>query len=198
MGSIIATANASGANTTINSYGPFGESAQSSPDNDRFGYTGQQQLKGLGLSYYKARVYSPAMGRFLQTDPIGVADDLNVYSYVGNGANNARDPSGLVKDWAKGLTLTDIGNTVDNLVTGGFGQRASQAAGAGNFGEAQLYTGARVMFGVGNVLTLGEGLLRVGLQTAQRDWELGQRRRFRQQRMVLKELQARQQHVAVS
>jgi RHS repeat-associated protein len=96
LGSIIATANAAGS-SSINTYGPFGENAQTTPDNNRFGYTGQQQLKGLGLNYYKARVYSPALGRFLQTDPIG---------YVGNSPLNGRDPSGLAVDWFKGATLS--------------------------------------------------------------------------------------------
>ncbi len=29
-------------------------------------------------------MYSPALGRFLQTDPVGTADDLNLYGYVKN------------------------------------------------------------------------------------------------------------------
>ena len=37
----------------------------------------------------------PSLGRFLQPDPLGYADDLNLYAYVGNNSINARDPSGL-------------------------------------------------------------------------------------------------------
>ena len=33
--------------------------------------TGQQWLPELGMYHYKARIYSPTLGRFLQTDPIG-------------------------------------------------------------------------------------------------------------------------------
>jgi RHS repeat-associated protein len=124
LGSIVATANASGTSTTINTYGPFGENAQTTPDNNRFGYTGQQQPKGLGLNYYKARVYSPALGRFLQTDPIGVADDLNLYSYVGGNPVNGTDPSGTfvwfvpVVTGAIGAASGGAGYVIGNRLTG--------------------------------------------------------------------------------
>ena len=49
-----------------------------------------------GLYYYRARTYSPAWGRFLQPDPIGVTGGINLYAYVLNDPLNAVDPSGLV------------------------------------------------------------------------------------------------------
>ncbi len=56
---------------------------------------GSEFVAPLGLYYYKARMYSPALGRFLQTDPVGYKDDLNLYAYVGNNPINFSDPTGL-------------------------------------------------------------------------------------------------------
>ncbi|WP_287399872.1 RHS repeat-associated core domain-containing protein [Nitrosomonas sp. H1_AOB3] len=90
---LVAEYNSGGTSTAIHSYGPYGE--PNIATGTRFRYTGQQFLGSLNLYYYKARFYSPALGRFLQTDPIGTADDLNLYAYVGNNPINFNDPSGL-------------------------------------------------------------------------------------------------------
>ena len=95
LGSIIGTADSTGTSTAIFTYGPFGESSLTT--GIRYGYTGQRSMAALGLLYYKARFYSPSLGRFLQPDPIGYADDLNLYAYVGNNPVNFTDPSGLVR-----------------------------------------------------------------------------------------------------
>ena len=75
----------------------------------RFRYTGQQLIAPLNLYYYKARIYSPTLGRFLQTDPIGQQDDMNLYAYVGNNAINSIDPTGLYekKSYFESLLASD-------------------------------------------------------------------------------------------
>lgn len=107
LGSIVALANTTGAATANYTYSAEGKQGGSTAN--RFGYTGQQNLSGLGVQYYKARMYSADLGRFIQIDPIGMADDMNLYAYVGNNAVNRVDPSGLA-----GVALGNFGSSVKN------------------------------------------------------------------------------------
>ena len=43
---------------------------------------------------YKARIYSPGLGRFMQTDPIGYGDGLNWYNYGSGNTVNRVDGMG--------------------------------------------------------------------------------------------------------
>ena len=100
-GSVIGTATAGG---LVNTTG-FDDYGQGTPAS-RFGFTGQAWLPEVGLYHYKARTYSPELGRFLQADPLGYTDVANAYQYVGNDPINATDPSGLIGEQIEGVAVT--------------------------------------------------------------------------------------------
>ena len=95
MGSVIGLTNGSGAATQINAYDEYGVPA--SGNAGRFGYAGSVFLTHGGDAPWsmRNRQYHPELGRFLQTDPIGIAGGVNMYAYVGNDPSNLIDPFGL-------------------------------------------------------------------------------------------------------
>jgi len=78
---------------------PFGEQAPTSINgyvlNLRF--AGQYYDAEAGTVYNGYRYYDPATGRYLQSDPIGLAGGLSTYSYTNANPLSAVDPLGLAE-----------------------------------------------------------------------------------------------------
>ena len=93
LGSVVATMDSATGTLAKFGYHPYGGSA-SAPAS--FGYTGQRvDAESGGLYYYRARHYSPVLGRFAQPDPAGYSGGINLYAYVDSDPLNLIDPDGL-------------------------------------------------------------------------------------------------------
>ena len=161
LGSVTALTNVSGAVVEKYKYDAFGAPTITTASGgaltlsaygNRFMFTGREYLAELGLYDYRNRVYSPSLGRFLQTDPIRFdAGDVNIYRYCGNSITNMGDPTGMgrfnngtnggalaAQQDAVGLqnaenVLSNVANGVGDLLEAGM---QTLAAGADEIGAA--------------------------------------------------------------
>lgn len=102
-GSIVYSTNSSGGAPAINSFDAYG--IPGTANTGRFQYTGQTWIPEIGAYHYKARIYSPTLGRFLQADPIRYGDGMNIYRYVGNDPINKTDHTGLAQSSLTGTRI---------------------------------------------------------------------------------------------
>ena len=83
---------------TYEEYHPFGTTSYQAKNSTitaaakRYRYTGMERDEESGLSYHNARYYISWLGRWMNPDPIGIGDGVNVYAYCKN------DPVGNVDD----------------------------------------------------------------------------------------------------
>lgn len=103
-GDTAATANGSGTKTGgTYTYDPYGNPLNGQPDNSagdyKYGWEGKNQKgtdttqQGLPIIEMGARLYVPALGRFLQTDPIP-GGSANAYDYCNGDPVNSEDLAG--------------------------------------------------------------------------------------------------------
>jgi RHS repeat-associated protein len=136
--SLTSTAGSLAQTYTLDSYGKQTTSAGSITN--QFRYTAREFDPETNLYYYRARYYDVVTGRFLNEDPIGFSDGIDLYSYVSNAPTNLRDATGNdggvvvvgagVVAVTTTITVTSIGGSAGSipvltLIAGGSGAGAS-------------------------------------------------------------------------
>jgi RHS repeat-associated protein len=139
IGSVVAMSDSTGSVVERYDYNAYGVTSIfeadgitqriSSAVGNSYGYTGRRHDRETGFYYYRARYYSPERGRFVQRDPLGYADGMGVYVYVGNNPVNFIDPDGT-------KTKQLVNRGIDNL------QNRIEKAGDAYQNEKNIYNKA--------------------------------------------------------
>jgi len=103
-------------------YSPYGERRILAPDGvtvrqtsavgNPLGHQGLYHDDETSLIYNRARYRDAGLGRWLGRDPIGYADSMNLYGYIGSQVFYWTDPMGLEKCQSAGVTSFSLGARV--------------------------------------------------------------------------------------
>lgn len=94
LGSTIALIDSNGNLSTEYSYDPFGNTSSSgTSSSNRWQYTGRENEIN-GFYFYRARYYSPALGRFISEDPLEFGGGVDFYAYAADNPIDFKDPTG--------------------------------------------------------------------------------------------------------
>jgi RHS repeat-associated protein len=89
---------------TYEEYHPYGTTAFHARNgaievsSKRYRYTGMERDEETGLNYHTARYYAPWLGRWISSDPAGIAAGANLFEYTGANPSSKTDRSGLDED----------------------------------------------------------------------------------------------------
>jgi RHS repeat-associated protein len=163
LGSTLELINASGDIPAEYTYGPFGETIASGTLANSFQYTGRENDSD-GLYFYRARYYSPDMGRFLSEDPLQFIGGNNLYAYAVNNPTTYRDPSGQI------FGIDDAVLAIGGAVVG-VGVQFGHDVVTGQWSDWQHYAGSAFGGAVGGLALeytggIGSGALAAGTGNA--------------------------------
>src|SRR5690606_26455342 len=113
LGSSHVVLDAAGSLVNREEYLPYGETSFGSYGKKRYRFTGKERDDESGLYYHGARYYASWLGRWSATDPAGMVDGPNLYTYVRGSPVMLRDPNGMA-------TYADSLWTVYNNAVGGY------------------------------------------------------------------------------
>lgn len=100
-------------------YHPFGTTAYQAKNTairsvaKRYRFTGMERDEETGMEYHSARYYLPWLGRWLNTDPLGISDGVNLYAYAANNPLMHSDTSGTQAEpqmwfWESSVYHTEV------------------------------------------------------------------------------------------
>ena len=98
-GNVVQLTDSTGATKAAYSYTAFGSplTTWEAPGvSNPYRYSTKEYYENLGLYDYGFRFYSPALGRWINRDPIRESGGTNLYAMVGNNPVNHRDAHGLM------------------------------------------------------------------------------------------------------
>jgi RHS repeat-associated protein len=114
LGSTRARVDDTGAVVGTSDWDVFGNERASTGADGPFGWTGQQQDAGTGLTYLRSRYYAPGSGRFLTRDTVAQStagtQGYNRYAYAANNPVTLTDPSGHIAS-----ALARLGQAISNV-----------------------------------------------------------------------------------